>query len=99
MLTQMWDLWTLPSWRSPHGSTSPSWPPWTTVISVLFDPVTLMRSNYCRKIGHDRRHLAGAGVLRNWLLQPLAEACAEEGRYKFILTISLLRVLAAPAPR
>ena len=35
----------------------------------------------------------GIGLLDNSLLQPLAEACAEEGRYEFMLTINPLRVV------
>ena len=35
----------------------------------------------------------GIGLLDNALLQPLAEACAEEGRYEFMLTINPLRVV------
>ena len=34
----------------------------------------------------------GVGILDNALLQPLAEACAEEGRYEFLLTIAPLKV-------
>ena len=36
----------------------------------------------------------GIGLLDNALLQPLAEACAEEGRYEFMITINPLRVVA-----
>ena len=35
----------------------------------------------------------GIGLLDNALLQPLAEACAEEGRYEFMLTVNPLRVV------
>ena len=35
----------------------------------------------------------GIGLLDNSLLQPLAETCAEEGRYEFMLTINPLRVV------
>ena len=35
----------------------------------------------------------GIGLLDNALLQPLAEACAEEGRYEFMLTLNPLRVV------
>ena len=35
----------------------------------------------------------GIGLLDNALLQPLAEACAEEGRYEFLLTVNPLRVV------
>ena len=35
----------------------------------------------------------GVALLDNSLLQPLAEACAEEGRYEFMLTINPLRVI------
>ena len=35
----------------------------------------------------------GIGLLDNALLQPLAEACAQEGRYEFMLTINPLRVV------
>jgi kynurenine formamidase len=35
----------------------------------------------------------GIGLLDNALLQPLAEACAEEGRYEFMLTVAPLRVV------
>lgn len=35
----------------------------------------------------------GVALLDNALLQPLAEACAEEGRYTFMLTIAPLRVV------
>ena len=35
----------------------------------------------------------GIGLLDNALLQPLAEACAEEGRYEFMLTVNPLRVM------
>ena len=34
----------------------------------------------------------GVGLLDNALLQPLAEACAEEGRYEFLLMIAPLKV-------
>jgi kynurenine formamidase len=34
----------------------------------------------------------GVGLLDNSLLEPLANACAEEGRYEFMLTIAPLRV-------
>ena len=34
----------------------------------------------------------GVALLDNALLQPLAEACQEEGRYEFMLTIAPLRV-------
>jgi len=35
----------------------------------------------------------GIGLLDNALLQPLAEACEEEGRYEFMLTVNPLRVV------
>ena len=35
----------------------------------------------------------GIGLLDNALLEPLAETCAQEGRYEFMLTINPLRVL------
>ena len=35
----------------------------------------------------------GIGILDNALLQPLSEACAEENRYEFMLTVSPLRVV------
>jgi len=35
----------------------------------------------------------GIGLLDNALLQPLAEACAQENRYEFMLTINPLRVV------
>ena len=35
----------------------------------------------------------GIGLLDNALLQPLAEACAEENRYEFMLTVNPLRVV------
>ncbi len=35
----------------------------------------------------------GIGLLDNALLQPLAEACSEEGRYEFMLTVNPLRVV------
>ena len=35
----------------------------------------------------------GIGLLDNALLQPLAEACMEEGRYEFMLTVNPLRVV------
>ena len=35
----------------------------------------------------------GIGLLDNALLQPLAEVCAQEGRYEFMLTINPLRVV------
>ncbi len=35
----------------------------------------------------------GVALLDNALLQPLAEACAEEGRYEFMLTINPLNVI------
>ena len=35
----------------------------------------------------------GIGLLDNALLQPLAEACAQAGRYEFLLTINPLRVV------
>ena len=35
----------------------------------------------------------GIGLLDNALLQPLAEACAELGRYEFLLTVNPLRVV------
>jgi hypothetical protein len=35
----------------------------------------------------------GIGLLDNALLQPLAEVCAEEGRYEFMLTVAPLRVV------
>ena len=35
----------------------------------------------------------GVALLDNSLLQLLAEACAEEGRYEFMLTINPLRVI------
>ena len=35
----------------------------------------------------------GIGLLDNALLQPLAEACAEEGRYEFMITVNPLRVV------
>ena len=35
----------------------------------------------------------GVALLDNSLLQPLAEACAEEGRYEFMLTINPLNVI------
>ena len=35
----------------------------------------------------------GIGLLDNSLLEPLAQACAEEGRYEFMLTINPLRVV------
>ena len=34
----------------------------------------------------------GVGLVDNSLLEPLAQACAEEGRYEFLLTISPLKV-------
>ena len=35
----------------------------------------------------------GIGLLDNALLQPLAEACMEEGSYEFLLTVNPLRVV------
>ena len=35
----------------------------------------------------------GIGLLDNALLQPLAEACMEEGQYEFLLTVNPLRVV------
>ena len=35
----------------------------------------------------------GIGLLDNALLQPLAEACVQEGRYEFMLTVNPLRVV------
>ncbi|HEY7294885.1 MAG TPA: cyclase family protein [Dehalococcoidia bacterium] len=35
----------------------------------------------------------GVALIDNSLLQPLAEACAEEGRYEFMLTVAPLRVV------
>ena len=35
----------------------------------------------------------GIGLLDNALLEPLADACAQEGRYEFMLTINPLRVV------
>jgi kynurenine formamidase len=35
----------------------------------------------------------GIGLLDNALLEPLAEVCAEEGRYEFMLTVNPLRVV------
>ena len=35
----------------------------------------------------------GIGLVDNALLQPLAEACAQEGRYEFMLTVNPLRVV------
>ena len=41
----------------------------------------------------------GIGLLDNALLQPLAEACAEEGRYEFMLTVNPLRVVGGTGSR
>jgi len=35
----------------------------------------------------------GIGLLDNALLQPLADVCAEEGRYEFMLIVAPLRVV------
>ena len=35
----------------------------------------------------------GTALLDNALLQPLAEACAEQGRYEFMLSINPLKVI------
>ena len=35
----------------------------------------------------------GVALVDNALLQPLAEACAEEGRYEFMLTFAPLPVI------
>jgi len=35
----------------------------------------------------------GIGLLDNALLEPLAQACAEENRYEFMLTVNPLRVV------
>ena len=35
----------------------------------------------------------GIGLLDNALLEPLADSCAEEGRYEFLLTVNPLRVV------
>jgi kynurenine formamidase len=35
----------------------------------------------------------GIGLVDNGLLEPLADACAEEGRYEFMLTVNPLRVV------
>jgi hypothetical protein len=35
----------------------------------------------------------GIALLDNALLQPLAEVCAQEGRYEFMLTIAPLKVI------
>ena len=40
----------------------------------------------------------GIGLLDNALLEPLADACAEEGRYEFMLTINPLTWWAGPVP-
>ena len=42
---------------------------------------------------HGAIYADGIGLLDNTLLHPLAEACAEEGRYEFMLTINPLRVV------
>ncbi len=41
---------------------------------------------------HGAIYSYGLALLDNALVQPLAEACAEEGRYEFMLTIAPLRV-------
>jgi len=41
---------------------------------------------------HGAIHAYGVALLDNALLQPLAEACAEEGRYEFMLIIAPLKV-------
>ena len=35
----------------------------------------------------------GIGLLDNALLEPLAEVCAQENRYEFMLTVNLFRVV------
>ena len=42
---------------------------------------------------HGAIYAYGVALLDNALLQPLAEACAEEGRYEFMLTVNPLRVV------
>jgi hypothetical protein len=37
----------------------------------------------------------GVALLDNSLLQPLAEACAEEGRYEFMLSVNPLNIPGA----
>ena len=41
---------------------------------------------------HGAIHAYGVALLDNALLQPLAEACSEEGRYEFMLVIAPLKV-------
>ena len=38
----------------------------------------------------------GIGLLDNALLQPLAEACMEEGRYEFLLTVQVVGGTGSP---
>jgi hypothetical protein len=40
----------------------------------------------------------GVALLDNALLQPLAEACSQEGRYEFMLTIIPLVVIGGTGP-
>src|SRR3712207_7766153 len=54
--------------------------------STLFPYTTLFRS-------HGALFAYGVALLDNSLLEPLANACAEEGRYEFMLTIAPLRVV------
>ena len=42
---------------------------------------------------HGAIYAYGVALLDNALLQPLAEACAEEGRHEFMLTVNPLRVV------
>ena len=42
---------------------------------------------------HGAIYAYGIGLLDNALLQPLAEACAQEGRYEFMLVVAPLRVV------
>lgn len=60
---------------------------------VVWDMMDTMPTGY--DLGwtvHGALFAYGIGLLDNALLQPLAEACAEEGRYEFMLTCNPLRV-------
>ena len=61
---------------------------------VVWDMMDMAPNGY--DIGwsvHGSLFAYGIGLLDNALLQPLSEACAEEGRYDFMLTVNPLRVV------
>jgi kynurenine formamidase len=64
------------------------------IAVLVWDMMDALPDSYGLSWGmHSALYRFGVALVANSLLQPLAEACAEEGRYEFMLTLAPLPVV------